>query len=148
MKLLVCFDGSDPSHRAIEKAHKLTGDSGVHEVTILHAYQENYWFSMGDGYAPSPDMLKKLENFEESQVQEKKEKILELAKIFDNTEVSLDVKTIHGHPARVITKVAEEGEYDLIIIGSRGLGGIRKVVLGSVSNAVMQGTKVSVMVVK
>lgn len=148
MKLIVCFDGSDPSKRAIEKAHQLTADCGVHEVTIIHAYQDNYWISLGDGYAPSPDMLKKLEEYEKSQIQEKEEVIRELAKTFHDTEVVVDIKTIHGHPARVITKVAEEGNYDLIIIGSRGLGGIRKVVLGSVSNAVMQGTKVSVMVVK
>lgn len=148
MKLLVCYDGSEPSHRAIEKAHQLTSDCGIHEVTIIHAYQDNYWVSVGDGYAPSPDMLKKLEKFEENQLKDKEEKIKELAKIFDNTDAVVDIKTIHGHPAKMITKVAEEGNYDLIIIGSRGLGGIRKVVLGSVSNAVMQGTNVSVMVVK
>ncbi len=148
MKLLVCFDGSEPSKRAIEKARQLTADCGIHEVTIIHAYQDNYWVSLGDGYAPSPDMLRKLEDYEKSQIQEKEEEIEEIAKTFANTEAVVNIKTIHGHPARVITKVAEEGNYDLIIIGSRGLGGFRKVVLGSVSNAVMQGTNVSVMVVK
>ncbi len=148
MKLLVCFDGSEPSKRAITKAHELTANCGFNKVTILHAYQDNYWISLGDGYAPSPDMLKKLEDHEKSQIQEKEEEIRKISKIFDDTEALVDIKTIHGHPAKVITKVAEEGNYDLIIIGSRGLGTVRKAVLGSVSNAVMQGTHVSVMVVK
>lgn len=148
MKLLVCFDGSEPSKRAIQKAHQLTSDCGIHHVTIIHAYQDNYWVSLGEGYAPSPDMLKKLESHEKIQIQEKEDEIMELAKIFNDTEALVDIKTIHGYPARVITKVAEEGNYDLIIIGSRGLKSVRKAVLGSVSNAVMQGTSVSVMVVK
>ena len=148
MKLLVCFDGSEPSKRAIEKAHQLTADCGIHEVTIIHAYQDDYWVSVGDGYAPSPDMLKKLEDYEKSKIQEKEEVIKKHVKAFDDTEAVVDIKMIHGHPARVISKVAEDGNYDLIIIGSRGLGTFRKVVLGSVSNAVMQGTNVSVMVVK
>lgn len=148
MKLLVSYDGSDPSLRAIEKAHQLTADCGIHEVTILHVYQDNYWVSLGDGYAPSPDMLVKLEEYEGNKIQEKKEKIMDLVKIFDDTDAVVDIKVVQGHPARVITKIAEEGNYDLIVMGSRGLGGLRKVVLGSVSNAVIQGTNISVMVVK
>lgn len=148
MKLLVCFDGSEPSQRAIEKAHQLTADCGIHKVTIIHAYQENYWISLGDSYAPSPDMLTKLESLEKKKMKEKEEEIKDYANIFDDTEADVEIKIVQGHPARIITKVAEEGNYDLIIIGSRGLGALRKVVLGSVSNAVIQGTDVSVMVVK
>lgn len=148
MKLLVCFDGSEPSKRAIVKAHQLTADCGFNKVTILHAYQDNYWVSLGEGYAPSPEMIKKLESHEHSKIKEKEEAIKEHAKIFEDTEALVEIKTIQGYPARVITKVAEEGNYDLIIIGSRGLKTVRRAVLGSVSNAVMQGTNVSVMVVK
>ena len=116
MKLLISYDGSEPSIRAMEKAHQLTADCGVHEVTIIHVYRENYWVHLGDGYAPSPEMLRKLEDYERSQIDDKKEQIQELAKMFDDTEAVVDIKMVHGHPARVITKVAEEGKYDLILM--------------------------------
>lgn len=149
MKILVCYDGSEASQRAIEKAHQLTAACGIHEVTLLHAYEDYSWVATSaDGYAPSPENLSTLKELEEKKVDEKKEILLKEAEKFNDTTAKIEVKLVQGHPASVITDVAEEGNYDLIIMGSRGLGGIRRVVLGSVSNSVMQGTDVSVMVVK
>lgn len=149
MKMLVCYDGSEASQRAIEKAHQLTADCGIHEVTLLHAYEDYSWVATSaDGYAPSPENLTKLRDLEAKKVEEKKDTLLKEAQKFDDTGAKMDVKLIQGHPATVITETAEEGKYDLIIMGSRGLGGLRRVVLGSVSNSVIQGTDISVMVVK
>ncbi len=149
MKILVCYDGSEPSVRALEKAHQLTSDCGIHEVTLVHSYEENYWISTSaDGYAPTPESLERLKDLEKRKIDEKKEDMSEKAKMFDDTNASVDIRIAQGYPAKVITKIAEEGGYDMIIIGNRGLGGLRKVVLGSVSNAVIQGTNVSVLVVK
>ncbi len=149
MKILVCFDGSKPSLRAIEKAHQLTTDCGIHEVTLLHAYEAEAWASTsGDGFAPTPENLSKLNELEGKKVEEKKQVLLAEAKKFNDTHAKLEVELVQGHPATVITKAAENGKYDLIIMGSRGLGGLQKVVLGSVSNSVIQGTDVSVLIVK
>ncbi len=55
-------------------------------------------------------------------------------------EKSLKARAIlkEGHPAHtIVTTAAEEGA-DMIVIGSRGLGGLKKVLLGSVSSAVIQ----------
>ncbi|NBG88467.1 universal stress protein [Isachenkonia alkalipeptolytica] len=149
MKILVCYDGSEASQRAIDKAHQLTTDCGIHEVTLLHAYEDYSWVATSaDGYAPSPENLSKLRDLEAKKVEEKKEFLFTEGKKFEDTNATLEVKLVQGHPASVITEVAEEGEYDLIIMGSRGLGGLKRVVLGSVSNSVIQGTNISVMVVK
>lgn len=48
----------------------------------------------------------------------------------------------------MIPEVAEEGGFDLIVIGRRGISGTDKLFLGSVSNAVLQQAKTSVLVVK
>lgn len=149
MKILVCYDGSEASQRAIDKAHQLTADCGIHEVTLLHAYEDYSWVATSaDGYAPSPENLAKLRDLEAKKIEDKKEFLFNEAKKFEDTNATMEVKLVQGHPATVITEVAEEEKYDLIIMGSRGLGGLRRVVLGSVSNSVIQGTDISVMVVK
>jgi nucleotide-binding universal stress UspA family protein len=53
-----------------------------------------------------------------------------------------------GHPAGLILGVAKTEDADLIVVGSRGLGGVKGLFLGSVSNAVVQNSKVPVMVIK
>ena len=74
--------------------------------------------------------------------------LLEAKKFF--TEQIIEVKTIfkEGHPAQTIAEVANEEGYDMIVIGSRGLGGLKKLFLGSVSNAVLQEATTSVLIVK
>lgn len=55
---------------------------------------------------------------------------------------------VKAHPAKAILDVAKSEGADLIVVGSRGLGGVKGLFLGSVSNAVVQNSKVPVMVVK
>jgi len=53
-----------------------------------------------------------------------------------------------GRPAEVILDVTEEEEVDLVIVGSRGLGGISGWVLGSTSRHVVDRCKKPVLIVK
>jgi nucleotide-binding universal stress UspA family protein len=47
-----------------------------------------------------------------------------------------------------IVRIAEEGEFDIIFIGSRGLGGISRMLLGSVAEGVLRHAHCSVMLVR
>ncbi len=47
-----------------------------------------------------------------------------------------------------ITKYAEENDVDLIVLGSRGLGGFKKLVLGSVSSGVLSHAHCAVLVTR
>jgi nucleotide-binding universal stress UspA family protein len=62
--------------------------------------------------------------------------------------VDAKVELIQGSPAEVILDYANENGFDVIVIGSRGLGGIREFVLGSVSHNVVQHARIPVLVVK
>ncbi|MGH2689612.1 MAG: universal stress protein [Actinomycetota bacterium] len=44
--------------------------------------------------------------------------------------------TSHGSPQGIITGECESGDYDLVVVGSRGHGPARRAVLGSVSDLV------------
>ena len=71
----------------------------------------------------------------------------ELAELALNHAVTLaerhqvaDCETVleHGDPVRVILRIAEKENADLIVLGRRGLGGIRQLLMGSVSDKIMQ----------
>lgn len=53
-------------------------------------------------------------------------------------DVRVEVHVRHGAPARVVIEEAAEREADLVVVGSRGLGGFRGLLLGSVSRQVVQ----------
>ena len=53
-----------------------------------------------------------------------------------------------GDPAKIITEIANKKEYDLIIMGSRGMSTFKELLLGSVSLKVMHHAKCPVMVVR
>ena len=57
-------------------------------------------------------------------------------------------KTGGGHTGSEIVKFAENGKFDMIVVGARGLGGVKEAFLRSTSNYVMHKTKVPVLVVK
>ena len=53
-----------------------------------------------------------------------------------------------GHPSETIVKFAKEHEIDLIVMGTHGRTGIKRVLPGSVANAVMQATPCPVLAIR
>ncbi len=52
-----------------------------------------------------------------------------------------------GHPGEVISSVAEEGRYDLIVVGARGLSYVESVLIGGTTEAVLKSSPCPVFVV-
>jgi nucleotide-binding universal stress UspA family protein len=61
--------------------------------------------------------------------------------------VSADIATLDGDPADAIIKTAEVAHADLIVVGNRGMSGVRRFVLGSVPSKVAHHTPCSLLIV-
>ncbi|WP_017315302.1 universal stress protein [Mastigocladopsis repens] len=62
--------------------------------------------------------------------------------------VESDIELVTGDPAEEIIRLANIYQAELIIIGSRGLTGMKRIVQGSVSSQVVEEANCSVLVVK
>jgi len=79
----------------------------------------------------------------------KAEKILHsLKKYCEKKGIQFAFKIPYGKPASEIAKFAQKGKVDLVVIGSKGIGGFKGKVLGSVANSILHESKVSVFLVK
>lgn len=63
----------------------------------------------------------------------------------DNVPAVVSAKLVHGQPAHALASVAEGAR--MLVVGRRGHGGLRGLLLGSVSTAVVQQSPVPVLVV-
>jgi nucleotide-binding universal stress UspA family protein len=70
------------------------------------------------------------------------------AALFEAHGASVTRSTPHGHPAEVLTAAAAEPRTDLVVVGARGVGGVRRLLLGSVSENVLREARCSVLIVK
>ena len=62
--------------------------------------------------------------------------------------IEVETHAREGQPAEVIIDVAKQVQADLIVVGSRGLTGIKRFLLGSVSSKVSEHASCSVMIVR
>jgi len=135
-KILVPIDGSECSKKALLKA-KLVGEAFHSEITIVTVIDSIRYLDMDykfDAVRDGIDLSKQL--------------LVSAAKEFEDYPYPLETIYKTGDVAEEIIDLAEEGNFDLVIMGSRGLGVFSRTILGSVSNKVIHHSKKTVMVVK
>jgi nucleotide-binding universal stress UspA family protein len=145
MKILACTDGSGNSQKALEEAAKIAGGCNADEVAIIHVY-ENFLTYYSE--APSISEIERFSELENERKEERKKILSEALKFFEAKNIKASTIFKEGHPSEVITSVASEGGFDMIVIGSRGLGGLKKLFLGSISAAVVHEANTNVLTVK
>ncbi len=77
-----------------------------------------------------------------------RESLTELLRQYFVQGSEIPVMILHGEPADRISEYAEYVSADLILIGSRGHGAVKRAILGSTSSAVASNSKTSVMILK
>ena len=145
MKILLATDGSDSANAAVDflVGFPFPPGSEVMVLAVLHAVLH-------------PEELGVLseahrEIFEHTRREEEKEAQQLLSSVVGRLRDagwagSTTVRT--GHPADEILAAADEIGADLIVVGSHGLTGVRKFLLGSVSDHVLGAASCSVLIVK
>lgn len=145
--VLIAMDGSDNAKFAyqwyLDHIHQANDNvimvNSVEFHDVLHSSQ---WY-----YAPYAFDRDTLSNLLEQESQQLKKKLEEYAHMMRETKVHGTVKSIHAEkPGEGIIKAAEESHADLVIIGSRGHGKMRRTLLGSVSDYVLHHCHVPVIV--
>jgi nucleotide-binding universal stress UspA family protein len=145
MKILIATDGSDFSKKAIEKAcTDLAGRASAFKVVSVF---EAFAPMAAEPFAVSAEYYQELEKSARDQAASfAAEAAEEIGKRFPGIEVTQDV--VMGTPNRVIVDTAREWGADLIVVGSHGRGFWGRMMLGSVSDAVLHHAPCSVMVVR
>ena len=143
-KILVPYDDSEPSNKALDHAAAIAKMSGGSEVILLHVIAEfpTYHFierparsiKTGEKITLSQYLKEVYELMEESAndvLDKKKEEIKKTAGL------EITTKLLTGHISNAIIDFAAKEKVDLIVIGNVGRSGISKIrTLGSVSRSV------------
>jgi nucleotide-binding universal stress UspA family protein len=144
-RILVPLDGSETADNAMHIALNLAEKTGsqIELLNIIPVYVAPSTLTPNTSYAWVAEYLEKLKITNEEMLSQALKNAKKAA-----PNIVISKKMLEGRPASKIVKEAKKGEYDLITMGSSGLGGFGKIILGSVSNEVSHLSEVPVMFVK
>ena len=123
MRILVGYDASLQSKKALSEAVSLASDF-FGFVKVISVY--------GKGMRERAEL-----------------NVIEVKEVLNREKVAHDVELVLGsNPAKVLELAAKRENFDLIVVGSRGLGNTVSMLLGSVSRHVVTNAQCNVLVVK
>lgn len=143
-KILVPLDFSDCSAAALAHARMLSEKTGA-QLDVLHAYDVPTFIPphvvvmMGEVDAP-------LSEHAERHARAQLDAFLEANGALDDANITRRI--LLGPPALTLLETAEEGDYDLIVMGTHGRTGLSRLVMGSVAERVVRGATCPVLTVR
>lgn len=144
MRILVATDGSPHAKRAAELAARLARELRTAEIVLVNAGHIPALALGGPGADMMVDYAVLEEGFEKAG-----RAILEESKaVFHGVDVPVTTQYRRGEPSREILAAAAEAKANFIVMGSRGLGQIGGLILGSVSERVLHGAHIPVLIVR
>lgn len=99
-------------------------------------------------WAASPDYFELMEKGVRDAAQDVINQAMSKLATIDDKTLKVSTEIVQGSPRQVIVDKAEKWHADLIVMGSRGLGAWNRLLLGSVSSAVVHHAKCSVEIVR
>ncbi len=143
--ILLCTDGSEQSLDALSVGIELLGrTTGLVLVTVATAPDPESL--VGSGHA-GPDMNPQQYDREVTQATEGADAVIRLAQSQLGL-AGLETRVVWGDPGAAICDLAKELSAQAIVLGSRGRGGLKRAILGSVSDHVVRNAPCSVIVTR
>jgi len=142
-KILAAVDGSEPSSHALNWAVELATKWDAKLIIVSVVPPISPLVYMG----PAPMYIKQYNKV----ASESHQKVLDRssAKIKEiNPGIAVETRLERGRPADVIVEIAQNENVDLIVMGSRGMGGITGWILGSTSRSVVNECTKPIIIVK
>ncbi len=142
-RILVPIDGSAPSQRGLQEAIGLARTTGG-SLKLVHVVNE---FVFATPYAPPQTYKPVIESMRvmgQSILETAATQVSKAGVPFQSTLI----ETIGGGVAKLILEAADEWPADLIVMGTHGRRGVRRVVLGSDAELVLRTAKVPVLLVR
>ena len=134
--ILVAYDGSEHSRKALDTAVKVAQCSKC-KLKVLYAF-DKVPFVLGD---------EETEHFIERAMSRGRENLAEVTTRLRDTGLDFNTDMVEGPAAEAILRVAQTEDCDLIVMGSRGLGMMQGLLLGSVSYRVLHRATIPVLIV-
>lgn len=139
-KIMVAIDKAEITNKLLDATVEIAHNKQT-QITLVNVSQD--YVSNGMTYVPEnflEDILNEMEKASWEQLHQAKSKL---------NSAGINPETIHlkGDPGYEILNYARETEQQLIIIGSRGLRGVKGMMLGSVSYKVSQLSSCPVLIV-
>lgn len=139
MSVIAAVDGSAASPDVLTRAVEQARAAGT-TLHVVHVFQPpTVVYGMAGAYV-----------FDERAIAESEQAAVwdAITPQLEGTDVEWVRADLSGYPAAVITEYAKDIEADLIVIGTRGRGEFRSLVLGSTSHGVIHDSPCDVLVVK
>jgi len=138
--ILLPVDGSENSNRAVKRAIEMHKENGITQLYLVTAYPP-----IASGNVKRFFSAEDIHAFYEEEGQ----KALASAKaLLDEAGVSYESKVLVGPVAQTIAECAKNKNVDGIIMGTRGLGTVTGMMLGSVTTKVLSLVDIPVLLVK
>ncbi|MFN6535263.1 MAG: universal stress protein [Nostoc sp. EkiNYC01] len=135
--VLVALDGSEIAERVIQTLDDLAFSEDA-KVILCHVFPTSESEIELPADRPQPESPTFSYFHIEKQLQSYQEKL----------SVTSELELVTGDPAEEIIRLANIYKTELIVIGSRGLMGMKRIVQGSVSSQVVEEANCSVLVIK
>lgn len=148
--ILVPLDGSEYSKRALDEAIEISKrlDSEIDLLTVVTAPAVSPTTIALSGVVKGKGPSKAIDAYVKKAIGEATGFMQECAAYCQNKGVKASYKVVSENPAKAILDYAKRNDNDLIVIGSQGLRGLKKIkVLGSVSRQVLENASCPVVVV-
>ncbi len=141
LKILIAVDGSEHANRAIEAVGKMARSSLDLEATLLCVSPEPIFY--GDYTVAT---IQKIEEDQKQQQNTILSKAMELARA-QGLKLGEPARA-YGVIANEIVRIAKELQVDQLAMGTRGMGAVGNMFLGSVAQRVIHQSPVPVLLVK